>query len=104
MNEIITGLCVGMLSGSIVSLFVSLFGTIKAYKKYFIDKEEHKIIKENQETKMEEILNIQKEIIKILDNMENSDKDSAIEVLEKIKRELEENCPDQQQINNKEVQ
>ena len=43
MNEIITGLCVSMLSGSIVSLFVSLFGTIKAYKKHTKAKKELEI-------------------------------------------------------------
>ena len=40
---------------------------------------------------MEEILNTQKEIIKIIDSMKSSDKDLAIEVLEKTKKELEEN-------------
>lgn len=91
MNEIITGLCVSMLSASIVSLFVSLCGTIKAYKKHTEAKKELEISKKDRESKMEEILNTQKEIIKIIDSMKNSDKDLAIEVLEKTKKELEEN-------------
>lgn len=91
MNVIINSLCVGMLSGSLISLSVSLFGTFKAYKKYIKTKKEHEIVKEDQETKLDKILNTQKEIIKIIDSMDNSDKDLAIEVLEKTKKELEEN-------------
>lgn len=91
MNEIITTLCVSMLSGSIVSLFVSLFGTIKAYKRHTLTKKKLEEEKKNRETKMEEIMNTQKEILEILENMKNSDKDLAIEVLEKTKKELEDN-------------
>ena len=91
MNEIITGLCVSLLSGYFVSLFVSLFGKIKSYKKHSKAKKELEILKKDQDSKMEEILNTQKEIIKIIDSMKSSDKDMAIEVLEKTKKELEEN-------------
>lgn len=92
MNEIINALFISMLSGSIASLFVSLSGTIKAYKKHTKAKKELEISKKNRESKMEEVLNTQKEIIKIIDSMKSSDKDLAIEVLEKTKKELEESC------------
>ena len=91
MNAIITSLCVGMLSSSLVSLSVSLFGTFKAYKKHIKAKKEFEIVKKDQENKLDEILNTQNEIIKIIDSMENSDKDLVIELLEKTKKELEEN-------------
>lgn len=90
MNDIITALSIGMLSGSFVSLFVSLFRTFKVYKRHVVAKKELEILKKDKETKIEEILNTQEEIIKILDNMKNLDKESAIEVLENTKKELEE--------------
>ncbi len=91
MNAIINSLCIAMLSGSIVSLSVSLFGTFKAYKKHIKAKKEFEMVKKDQETKLDEILNTQKEIMKIIDSMENSDKDLAIEVLKETKKELEKN-------------
>lgn len=91
MNGIIASMCVGMLSSSIISLLISLRGTYKAYKKHNIAKEKIDKMKKDQEVKIDEIINTQKEIIKIIDSMENADKDLAIEVLKKAKKELEEN-------------
>lgn len=91
MNEIIIGLCIGMVSSSIISLFMSVFRTIKAYKRHIIAKRELEVVEKDQQIQMEEILKTQKEIIRILDNIKNLDKESAIEVLENTKKELEEN-------------
>ncbi len=100
MNEIITVLCFFMLFISMISLFISLFGTVKAYRKYNRAKKELEKMKMNQETTMEEILSTQKEIIKIINSVENTDKDLVIEVLENAKKELEEKY---QQTNNESV-
>ncbi|EOS26543.1 hypothetical protein C806_01279 [Lachnospiraceae bacterium 3-1] len=95
MNEIVSAVCVSMLCSSLVFLLQSLIRTFKAYKKHKELKNNFAKSKDYEFKKIDEIIATQKEILEILRDIDNTErnKDLTIETekLEKRKKELEDN-------------
>lgn len=100
MNEIINSMSIALSVISLLIMIKSLRRTIIAYKKHEKAREKLKESKNSEHVKLDEILNVQKEIIEILNDSDYS-MDFKMEILEKGKEELEKNYHKLEQLNNR---